>query len=490
MAALSVPPPQTLWDYDGDHKADPGVYHADLGAWYIIPSAGGPGLLFNWGWNEAQPVPGDYDGDKKTDPAVYVPHEGRWYIRSSQSGELVSFYLGSETSRPVPADYDGDGITDPAVYERQTGTWRIRQSSLAGAVRVESFGFQDAKPVPADYDGDGKADLAVYHPRQGNWYIFRSQEGFVLFNWGYPGARPVPGDYDGDGKTDLAVYDRKIGKWFVFRSRDGYLETQWGFSRARAVPADYDGDGKTDLAVYQREIGRWYIWQSGSGTLRQMDWGWDHATALASYTHGGIEGAVIMCFGDSITYGRGSSNDGPPTGYPDQRLLRRLGPALGGHFDIVNAGFPGETTGQGLTRIGNWLAAYQPDLTLLMEGTNDHANNRRFSNIENNLRALLSRINGAGSQSVISTIPPIAVALNPSRATQAGRTRQFNPTIYRIGASLGIPVAQTYEAIAGVPNWTYTLMHSSNHPNDAGYQQLAEEFLRTMRNAYRDGLLD
>ncbi|HMP73146.1 MAG TPA: GDSL-type esterase/lipase family protein [Kiritimatiellia bacterium] len=474
-------------DFDGDGIDDLTVYHAELGDWYTFSSLQNALVKTRLGGPELQPVIGDFDGDGKTDLAHYRASDGRWTIRRSSNNSTQILNLGSLDDAPVPADYDGDGITDIAVYNRKSGTWRIRESST-GNIRIENFGWFEAKPVPADYDGDGKADLAVFHRDSGNWYIFGSDSGFRIVNFGFRDVRPVPADYDGDGKADLAVYERKTGTWYIFGSSTGFRTLNWGWSRARAIPGDYDGDGIADIAVYQREIGRWYIWQSSTQSSRFVTWGWNQSTPLASYRNGGIEGHVILSFGDSITYGTSSACDCPLTGYP-ALLKRLLGPALGGYFDTINAGVPGETTSDGRARLPAWLAREKPELLILMEGTNDHFFNTNPNTIENNLRAMIQQAQAAGCDVVLATIPPVITNQFRDRSAQAQRIQQFNPRIYSIANSLGIPVAPIFEAITAVPNWQNTLIDqpTANHPNDAGYRIVAQTFLNTIRTAIQNG---
>jgi lysophospholipase L1-like esterase len=474
-------------DFDGDGQDDLCVYYSDTGTWYAYQSSNNQLLQFNQGGPEIQPVVGDFDGDGRIDRATYQSSNGRWRIQQSSNNQVLEYTLGGVNALPVTGDYDGDGKTDIAVFERANALWRIRQSST-GQIVANNFGWSETRPVPGDYDGDGRTDQAVYHRPSGNWYIFKSSQGFQLINFGFRGARPVPGDYDGDGTTDIAVYDRTTGNWYQFGSTSGFRLVNWGFASARPIPGDYDGDGTTDLAVYQRAIGKWFIWRSGLNTPLFANWGWELATPLASYRDAGAEGLTILCFGDSITYGTSSACSCPFTGYP-AILKRLLGPALGGHFDTVNAGNPGEQTSEGRTRLPAWLNSTKPDLTLLMEGTNDTFFNVPNSTIENNLRAMLQQILASGSHAILATIPPVIKSAQRDRTAQAQRIRSFNPNIYKIASSLGIPVAPIYEALTAVPGWEILLIDqpTANHPNDAGYRIVAETFRNTIRTAIRNG---
>ncbi len=478
-----------MLDYDGDGKDDVGVYHSDSGNWYLLESSTDSQRIVNWGWKEAQPAPGDYDGDGKADVAVFILNTGTWVIYQSGNNAVRTLNWGSKDSRPVPGDYDGDGKTDVAVYERNSGRWTILLSSN-GATRVQNFGWFEAKPIPGDYDGDGKTDLAVFHRATGNWYINQSGNNQTrIENFGIRTMRPVPADYDGDGKTDLAMYERTTGNWYIFQSAAGFRQVNWGFARAAPAPADYDGDGKTDVCVFERASGKWYISNSSDNSARMFGWGWNQVSPLPLYRDGGIAGLIIVAHGDSITFGTSSACGCPDTGYP-YLLERVLGAALGGHYETINTGDPGEETMDGLRRLGPILATFKPDLTLIMEGTNDTFFNEPYSTIEANLRGMVSLAKNAGSEVILATIPPVIKSAYRDRSAQARRIVGFNPRIYQIGASMGIPVAQVFEAITSVPGWQTALIdqETANHPNDAGYRVVRDEFLRTIRNAYIDGL--
>jgi len=261
-------------DFDGDAKADLGVYRASTGQWFVLRSSDGALQQVQWGMSGDVSVPGDYDGDGKADVAVYRPSNGVWYILRSSDGALQQVQWGVTGDVPVPRDYDGDGKADVAVYRPSNGVWYVLRSS-DGALQQVQWGVGGDAPVPGDYDGDGKADVAVYRPSSGIWYVLRSSDGALQqTQWGASGDTLVPGDYDGDRKLDFAVYRPSTGIWYILRSSDGALQqAQWGMPGDVPAPRDFDGDGKADVAVYRPSSGVWYVLRSSDGALQQLQWG-------------------------------------------------------------------------------------------------------------------------------------------------------------------------------------------------------------------------
>ncbi len=238
-------PRRTPFDFDGDGKADQGVYRD--GIWYLLRSRDGVSG-FGFGLAGDRLVAADYDADGKTDAAIY--RNGDWWVLNSGDGGYTAVQWGIASDTPVPGDYDGDGKADRAVY--RGGTWWILYGNGAGYSTI-NWGIASDKPVPADYDGDGKTDFAVY--RNGEWWVlFANGNGYTSALWGIAGDKPVPADYNGDGKADFAVY--RSGEWWIYNSSGGLSLTQWGIPGDEPVPADYDGDGKADLAIYRN--GEWW----------------------------------------------------------------------------------------------------------------------------------------------------------------------------------------------------------------------------------------
>jgi uncharacterized delta-60 repeat protein len=268
-------------DFDGDGRADIGVYRPSEGMWYLQNSVTGVKSYVRFGLNGDEPVPGDYDGDGKTDIAVYRRSNGSWYVQQSSDGQLKVTPFGLSSDMPLPGDYDGDGKTDIAVYRLTSGYWYMLGSSRG--LEIIKYGNDVSFPVPGDYDGDGATDIAVFRSSDKTWWMRGSQLGDNTIQFGGNGDLPMPADYDGDGVTDIAVY-RFDGNWWVQRSQSASVSaSHWGLGSDLTAPADFDGDGRVDLAVFRSSIGVWYITRA-DGTWRILEWGIEGDIPLAGLT--------------------------------------------------------------------------------------------------------------------------------------------------------------------------------------------------------------
>ena len=134
-------------DYDGDGRAEIGVFRPSDGNWHIMGVHNHTVTSLQWGTSGDVPVLGDFDGDGKADFGVWRPSVGTWYVLTNPGSNPLIVQLGTRGDLPVPGDYDGDGKTDPAIFRPGNATWHIRQSS-DGALVTRQWGVQQIGSRP------------------------------------------------------------------------------------------------------------------------------------------------------------------------------------------------------------------------------------------------------------------------------------------------------------------------------------------------------
>ena len=111
---------------------------------------------------------------------------------------------------------------------------------------------------------------------------------------------------------------------------------------------------------------------------------------------------VIVAFGDSLTAGFGAE---PGNSYPDflQKDLDREGLS----WRVVNAGVSGDTTTDGVNRLGEVLA-YKPRIVIVEFGGNDGLRGLPIETTRANLEQMVSTLQKAGVSAVLAgmTLPP------------------------------------------------------------------------------------
>ena len=168
--------------------------------------------------------------------------------------------------------------------------------------------------------------------------------------------------------------------------------------------------------------------------------------------------AVVLAFGDSLTYGTGAAED---ESYPAQ-LQNLIGRR------VVRAGVPGEVTAQALARLPAALDEHAPRLVLLCIGGNDFL--RRLGNrqAEKNVREMVKLAQNRGVAVLLIGTPEPGFSVSP-------------PSFYGgIAKEYRVP----YEgAIVGEVLKDRTLKADPIHPNARGYRVIAERLAATLRES-------
>ncbi len=167
-------------------------------------------------------------------------------------------------------------------------------------------------------------------------------------------------------------------------------------------------------------------------------------------------GENIICFGDSLTYGTGASDD---MDYPAQLSKMISKP-------IINAGVPGDTTGSALKRLDEDVLSRSPRIVLITLGGNDLKNNVPKETAFNNLKTIIELIQSQGALVIVGGIDvPV-------------RGRGFGDSYKELcDETESVLIPNIFEGIMGKQG----LMSDYIHPNNKGYAIMAEKFHKKIK---------
>lgn len=171
------------------------------------------------------------------------------------------------------------------------------------------------------------------------------------------------------------------------------------------------------------------------------------------------EDAVILAFGDSLTYGSGVEAE---QSYP--AVLERLTGRT-----VINAGVRGELSAEGLERLPEALEAHRPELLVLCHGGNDLLRKRDRGRLKDNLRQMVALARSRGVEVVLLGVPKPKLFLLESEALYA-----------ELAGELALPydgeVLPRLEA-------DEEMKSDPIHLNTAGYRRLAGAVAELLRSA-------
>lgn len=187
--------------------------------------------------------------------------------------------------------------------------------------------------------------------------------------------------------------------------------------------------------------------------------------------------AVVLAFGDSLTFGTGAAAE---ESYPAvlERLIGRR---------VVNEGIPGEISGEGLERLPEMLRREKPALLILCHGANDLLRFLEKRRIVANLRAMVRLAREKGIAVVLVAVPSLVITLSPEPIyLEVPTERGASVRIAMRSPGITLSPAPFYRELAAemdlpIEEETLTMVLSDGslksdliHPNAAGYRRLAE----------------
>jgi lysophospholipase L1-like esterase len=166
--------------------------------------------------------------------------------------------------------------------------------------------------------------------------------------------------------------------------------------------------------------------------------------------------AVVLAFGDSLTFGTGANED---ESYPAQleRLIGRR---------VVPAGVPGEVSAQALERLPATLDEHAPRLLLLCIGGNDFLRRLGNQQAERNVREMVKLARSRGIAVLLIGTPEPGFTVSPP-AFYAGIAKEFR-----------LPYE---EGIIGQVLKDRSLKADPIHPNARGYRVIAERLAEQLK---------
>ncbi|MGW7449082.1 FG-GAP-like repeat-containing protein [Kitasatospora sp. NPDC054795] len=213
-----------------------------------------------------------------------------------------------------------------------------------------------------------------------------------------------------------------------------------------------------------------------------------HAATTAATVTAAVPSLRVMPLGDSITAGAGSptaSSYRAPlwslVAGQSRYTARYVGSQAGGQLPgLAHEGHSGFMIDDIRAGIDQWLAEAHPDVVLLHIGVNDLDRSTDPAHAPERLKALLDRIyaDRPGVAVVMEGVIPTTQGLQVPPSTFNDRARQLQAVEAQAGNSF---------RYVDPPALTPSEMADRLHPNDRGFQRMAQAFYTGLDQAYSAG---
>ena len=166
--------------------------------------------------------------------------------------------------------------------------------------------------------------------------------------------------------------------------------------------------------------------------------------------------AVILAFGDSLTYGFGASEG---YSYPDQLQNKT-------DLRVINAGINGEVTSEGVLRLPKLLEK-KVDLVILCHGGNDILQKLSIIQLKNNLLHMINLSKESGAVVVLVGVPDFSLFGFDTH-------KVYNEVADETGVIFEDEIL-SYIELRRIYKSDYI------HPNEKGYEIMADSFINILR---------
>jgi lysophospholipase L1-like esterase len=174
-----------------------------------------------------------------------------------------------------------------------------------------------------------------------------------------------------------------------------------------------------------------------------------------------------------------------PNTYAAQLQQRLSAQYLQQSFTVDNDGFGGKFAADEFLRFSGSVSANNPQVVLLMEGTNDMSNGSGPDAAFTALSAMVQLALGQGRKICLATIPPIrpnGPSGKPERNEAAPRVAPFNDRIRALAAARGVPLVDVYNAMKD--DVAHLIGADDLHPTPQGYVVITNTFFSTIKTAF------